>query len=258
MSKSNTGQYLKYAIGEILLVMIGILLALQVNNWNNTRLERIKEQNLLIQLQENIAAMLGDLKGDHELLSLGVNSHLNIREYIDNDVAYNDTMCFDFHWLIKDEYIYPVTSAYDQIKEEGMELIQNDSIRALARGMFEFALPRISKQNPFYPDLEAFFGDFYRSNFTPNNDPDLTYNFKLYDYEFKYPYEDSFDGRSYMVYFGYVPNDFEALKSSSEFKMLLRQAATYRSFKVSRYKTVIDNLTVLEEIIERELKRRYD
>ena len=34
MEKNKTGKYFKYAIGEILLVMIGILLALQVSNWN--------------------------------------------------------------------------------------------------------------------------------------------------------------------------------------------------------------------------------
>ncbi len=33
----KTGKYLKYAIGEIVLVMVGILLALQVNNWNEKR-----------------------------------------------------------------------------------------------------------------------------------------------------------------------------------------------------------------------------
>jgi len=33
-SATRTANYLKYAIGEIILVMIGILLALQINNWN--------------------------------------------------------------------------------------------------------------------------------------------------------------------------------------------------------------------------------
>jgi len=36
----KTGKYLKYAIGEILLVMIGILLALQVNNWKTNRINQ--------------------------------------------------------------------------------------------------------------------------------------------------------------------------------------------------------------------------
>ena len=39
METGKTGKYFKYAIGEIVLVMIGILLALQVNNWNEHRKE---------------------------------------------------------------------------------------------------------------------------------------------------------------------------------------------------------------------------
>ena len=39
---SRSGKYFKYAIGEIILVMIGILLALQVNNWNEKRIEKQK------------------------------------------------------------------------------------------------------------------------------------------------------------------------------------------------------------------------
>ncbi len=37
MEKNKLGKYLKYALGEIILVVIGILIALQVNNWNEER-----------------------------------------------------------------------------------------------------------------------------------------------------------------------------------------------------------------------------
>ena len=37
MEENKTGKYLKYAIGEIVLVVIGILIALQINNWNEER-----------------------------------------------------------------------------------------------------------------------------------------------------------------------------------------------------------------------------
>jgi hypothetical protein len=40
MEKNNTGKYFKYAFGEIVLVVIGILIALQVSNWNQLRLEQ--------------------------------------------------------------------------------------------------------------------------------------------------------------------------------------------------------------------------
>ncbi|MDG5493208.1 DUF6090 family protein [Psychroserpens sp. SPM9] len=45
--ENKTGKYFKYAIGEIVLVMIGILLALQVSNWNQDRKDRISERKLL-------------------------------------------------------------------------------------------------------------------------------------------------------------------------------------------------------------------
>ncbi|WP_445386477.1 DUF6090 family protein [Robiginitalea sp. IMCC44478] len=49
---NKVSKYLLYAIGEILLVMIGILLALQVNNWNEERIERKKERFYLNALKE--------------------------------------------------------------------------------------------------------------------------------------------------------------------------------------------------------------
>ena len=48
--KQNIGKYLKYAIGEIVLVMIGILLALQVNEWNKERNRKKTEQVIIEQL----------------------------------------------------------------------------------------------------------------------------------------------------------------------------------------------------------------
>jgi len=47
MEKGKTSRYLKYAIGEIVLVVIGILIALQINNWNQDRKDRTSERKLL-------------------------------------------------------------------------------------------------------------------------------------------------------------------------------------------------------------------
>ena len=64
----KTGKYLKYAIGEIVLVVIGILIALQINNWNEENKERLVEkqryQNILNDLvndEANINKMITDL-----------------------------------------------------------------------------------------------------------------------------------------------------------------------------------------------------
>ena len=62
METGKTSKYLKYAIGEIILVVIGILIALQINNWNETRKS---QQSVNI----SIAALLTDLKQDTLQLS---------------------------------------------------------------------------------------------------------------------------------------------------------------------------------------------
>ena len=51
METGKTTKYLKYAIGEIILVVIGILIALSINNWNEERKDRIREQSILKNLQ---------------------------------------------------------------------------------------------------------------------------------------------------------------------------------------------------------------
>ncbi len=51
MEKNKTGKYLKYAVGEIVLVVIGILIALQINNFNNSIQETKIEQAYLLSLQ---------------------------------------------------------------------------------------------------------------------------------------------------------------------------------------------------------------
>jgi len=53
ISEGKTSKYLKYAIGEIVLVMIGILLALQVNSLNQRRLDRLEEKKILISLKQD-------------------------------------------------------------------------------------------------------------------------------------------------------------------------------------------------------------
>ena len=72
LDSSHARKYFVYAAGEVLLVMVGILLALQVNNWNEWKKERVKEIKVLgdiaIDLErnsENLAELLEfNLKAD--------------------------------------------------------------------------------------------------------------------------------------------------------------------------------------------------
>ncbi|MFZ1807142.1 MAG: DUF6090 family protein [Cyclobacteriaceae bacterium] len=66
MEKNKTRKYLKYAIGEIILVVIGILIALSINNWNEVRKEHLVELEAL-----------KDLKSEFERNILVFEEHLN-------------------------------------------------------------------------------------------------------------------------------------------------------------------------------------
>ena len=53
-SENKVMAYLRYAIGEIILVVIGILIALQVNNWNSARIEKNKESVYLKNIKRDL------------------------------------------------------------------------------------------------------------------------------------------------------------------------------------------------------------
>ncbi len=95
-AKTTAGTYLKYALGEIVLVVIGILIALQINNWNQSRLERIEEKNILSKLHDEflenkteVAKSVGLYKGAMDanlvLMSLmGSNANILQKHNLDS------------------------------------------------------------------------------------------------------------------------------------------------------------------------------
>ena len=63
LNEGKTTKYLKYAIGEIVLIVIGILIALQINNWNSNKQSRKQElkiyQNIRSQVKEDLKRRTG-------------------------------------------------------------------------------------------------------------------------------------------------------------------------------------------------------
>jgi len=132
MEQNKTGKYLKYAIGEIVLVMVGILLALQVNNWNENRKNREKEKIYITNIQRDLKAQLVILrratKGElssYENLSNAQNSFHQYNEFVVNTKslaeisAVNDRFTFNI-----------VDTALDEIKSSGnLDIIQKGEVK---------------------------------------------------------------------------------------------------------------------------------
>ena len=76
LAEGKTVKYFKYAFGEIILVMIGILLALQVNNWNNDRIEQNEEREVIVKLHN-------EFKENKKILNKflsDINNQMNAQE----------------------------------------------------------------------------------------------------------------------------------------------------------------------------------
>ena len=77
MEKNKTGKYFKYAIGEIVLVVIGILIALQINNWNEKRKDRINESVLY-------SRIVTDLQADENRINVYINYYKLDKSILNN------------------------------------------------------------------------------------------------------------------------------------------------------------------------------
>ena len=70
LTENRFNKYLLYAVGEIVLVVIGILFALQINSWNQNRLLRIEEVEVVARIMEDIeAAVARSWKTDYRIIN---------------------------------------------------------------------------------------------------------------------------------------------------------------------------------------------
>ena len=131
LSENKFSKYLLYAIGEIALVMIGILLALQVNNWNEERLKKNREQVYLNLLLRDLNTDIEFYKSNIEFYDLVLESGIKVLDYSDGVNDHNYT-----NWeLLVDAFhasqIWPIiieSATYEELKSAGELSLLNNSV----------------------------------------------------------------------------------------------------------------------------------
>lgn len=137
MTKNKTGSYLKYAIGEVILVVVGILIALQINDWNEQRKDSLKEQKILNQLKSEYESNLAQLDEKILMRNEGLGACQRLLQLIDNPSKLIEHEFYDDLWkLVRDPTFDPIKN--DIIESENLRIIKNDSlIRALSNWSME-------------------------------------------------------------------------------------------------------------------------
>ncbi len=137
--RSGSAQkYLLYAIGEIILVVIGILIALQINNWNEDRKESIMETKVLEDLSENLTLNLGILESRLTYYKACNHSSKIVLAFLDGKLSYSDTLHEHFHQArIRNLGSFLSQSGFENFKNAGFNLLSSDLLKKELLNLFE-------------------------------------------------------------------------------------------------------------------------
>jgi len=215
INEGNLKRYLIYAAGEVLLVMIGILLALQVNNWNETRKTKILNKSLLLSIKKDLKLDIEQIEFNEKYLNSYENAGINVRNFLDNKSANRASTQLekDFMRLQLFREFSPTKTAYDNLLNSGIiNLIKNENVtRLLATYHYE---PPFHKRSKDQRNRLANDYDPYRIKYTQSG--------MLRDYLKEQIFSDStFSSRNYEV-------DWKNLREDKEYRYLLDQIIAMR------------------------------
>ena len=131
LSEGRTTKYFKYALGEIILVVIGILIALSINNWNSDRITTNKKTDYLVRISEELKGQMEDLEYAKDNVASEIKNSKRILSILDSENVdsiptlkklLGNTATF---WGII--LSYPVTDEF--INQNLQSQIKNDSLK---------------------------------------------------------------------------------------------------------------------------------
>jgi hypothetical protein len=244
MEKNKTGKYFKYAIGEIVLVMIGILLALQVNTWNEQRKNNKQEILILKSFNNIIESDLIEFEKHLNRYTESSNSINYLIDHIEQDLPFIDSLNIHFGNLSVSYQLKVNTSVFENLKSKGFDLISNEVLKNEIISFYDYA------QN----DLIFSYTNYY---WIIDNASKTIYN-KHFDAIYEPSSRDMYSLKENPLGNGLKivmkPNNFEELKNDKEFMYFIK------SLRNQQYWFIITNATKMKkdlnnilELIENEL-----
>ena len=156
LTEDKTNKYIKYAFGEIVLVVVGILIALQINNWNEEKKERKIEKNYVISLIEDLeidTTKLSVLIKAYEKKEFEIDTVLRTYSKLSN--SYNDTLWRNLPSVIQfPDFIYTDRTMQQLENSGGMRFILNkDALNAI----IDYDLSVKHLLESYIPDLNFYY-----------------------------------------------------------------------------------------------------
>lgn len=137
MNEGKAKKYILYAVSEIFLVVIGILIALSLNNWNEFRKNRQTENKLLIELRENLLVNKTRLASDILIEQRSIDAINLITDHLDNQRPYHDSLDLHFNNAFFSPDILLAKSGFVSIQSKGFDIIYADELRKQIIDLFD-------------------------------------------------------------------------------------------------------------------------
>jgi hypothetical protein len=123
MQKNKFTNYLLYAIGEIILVVVGILIAVQINSSYQAYQTQQLEIKYLKEMHANLIFDLKDIEFNTNFNQGRLNSNKIVLEHLRARLPYHDSLDFHLSNLVFSTRTLPNASAYESLKSKGLEII---------------------------------------------------------------------------------------------------------------------------------------
>ena len=154
LSQNKIHKYLIYALGEIILVVFGILIALQINNWNENRKAKEKEVKLLIELKDDLLETRNDLLTDIEKAQqILATTNTLYKAIIEDQISDINPFKLSTGYILETALLFPKLSAYEAIQSEGITIISNDNLRKKITDFYQLHLKRVAAAEAYLEEL---------------------------------------------------------------------------------------------------------
>ena len=131
MNQNKTTKYFKYAIGEIILVVIGILIALQINNWNEDKKALRQEKQLYVKILANLEDELKLFQDAENTYKEHNDVHYNLYNTSIGKASYDSTLRYGvLRWNVS------FAPTFKDSYQNKVDLISNDSISSAMLNYF--------------------------------------------------------------------------------------------------------------------------
>ena len=140
LTENKFSKYLLYAIGAIVLVVIGILIALQISNLNQEKKDRNYEVKMLSEIEKGLRLDLSNLNDHIEEYTTLENTVDHFTNLTNDQVIFDDSMAPELWKLNLGSYLQFNRGPYDALKSSGIDRVSDDSIRNHLINFFDFKL----------------------------------------------------------------------------------------------------------------------